>query len=38
MKLLSYLNDIGVDEELRRLGAKDGSIVELDDFDFEYYN
>ena len=38
MKLLSYLNDIGVDDELRKIGAKDGSTVELDDFDFEYYN
>ncbi len=38
MKLLSYLNDIGVDAELRKLGARDGSLIELCDFEFEYFN
>jgi GTP-binding protein len=37
MKLLSYLNSLGVDDELKRLGAKNGAIVEIDDFQFEYY-
>ena len=38
MKLLSYLNSIGVDDELRKIGARDGSSVIIDDFEFEYYN
>jgi len=38
MKLLSYLNSLGVDDELRKLGARDGSSVIIDDFEFEYYN
>ncbi|MFA6796642.1 MAG: Obg family GTPase CgtA, partial [Bacilli bacterium] len=38
MKLLSYLNSIGVDDELRKLGARDGSSVMIGDFEFEYYN
>ena len=37
MKLLTYLNKIGVDERLKELGAKDGDIVKLSDFEFEYY-
>lgn len=37
MKLLSYLNNIGVDDELVRLGAKDGDVVELGDYEFEYF-
>lgn len=37
MQLLKYLTDIGVDAELRRLGAKDGDEVEIDDFTFTYY-
>lgn len=38
MKLLSYLNSIGVDDELKKIGARDGSSVLIDDFEFEYYN
>ena len=38
MKLLSYLNSLGDDDELRKLGARDGSSVIIDDFEFEYYN
>lgn len=37
MKLIAYLNKIGIDEELRKMGAKDGDIVKLVDFEFEYY-
>lgn len=37
MKLLSYLNNIGVDDELTRLGAKDGDEVEIGDYTFEYF-
>ena len=37
MKLLTYLNKIGVDERLKELGAKNGDIVKLSDFEFEYY-
>jgi GTP-binding protein len=36
MKLLSYLRKIGVEKELKRLGAKDGDTVVLCDFEFEY--
>lgn len=37
MKLLSYLNRIGVDAKLKELGVRDGSTVVLDDFEFEYF-
>ncbi|HBD06159.1 MAG TPA: GTPase ObgE [Firmicutes bacterium] len=37
MKLLKYLDKIGVERKLRELGAKDGSTVILDDFEFEYF-
>lgn len=37
MKLIAYLNRIGVDDRLKEMGAKDGSIVRLDDFEFEYF-
>ena len=37
MKLITYLNKIGVDEELKRLGAKDEDIVKISDFEFEYF-
>ena len=36
LKLLDYLRRIGVDDELRRLGAKDGDTVTLCDFEFDY--
>ncbi|MBQ1879295.1 MAG: Obg family GTPase CgtA, partial [Bacilli bacterium] len=35
-KLISYLNRIGVDEELRKRGAKNGDNVMIGDFQFEY--
>ena len=38
MKLTSYLNSIGINEELKRIGAKDGSTINLDGFEFEYYD
>lgn len=38
MKLLAYLNKIGVDDALHNMGVKDGSTVILDDFEFDYYN
>ncbi|MCI2068834.1 MAG: GTPase ObgE [Bacilli bacterium] len=37
MKLLSYLNSLGVNDELHRLGAKNGDEVMIEDFTFEYY-
>lgn len=37
MRLITYLNKIGVDKELHRLGAKDGDTVKLKDFSFDYY-
>jgi Obg family GTPase CgtA-like protein len=37
LQLLAYLSRIGVDAELRRLGAKNGSSVMIDDFEFEYF-
>ncbi len=37
MRLITYLNKIGVDEELHKLGAKDGDIVKISDFEFEYF-
>lgn len=36
LRLLSYLRKVGVDDELERLGAKDGDTVYLMDFAFEY--
>lgn len=38
MKLLAHLRHIGVDDELEKLGAKDGDEVMLDDFIFDYYS
>lgn len=37
MRLITYLNKIGIDEELHKLGAKDGDIVKISDFEFEYF-
>ena len=37
MRLITYLNKIGVDKELHKLGAKDGDTVKLKDFSFDYY-
>ena len=37
IKFITYLNKIGVDEELKRLGAKDEDIVKISDFEFEYF-
>ncbi len=36
LKLISHLRRVGVDDELERMGAKDGDTVQLDDFIFEY--
>ncbi len=38
MRLITYLNKIGVNEELARLNAEDGDIIKISDFEFEYYN
>lgn len=38
MKLLAYLNKIGVDDALHKMNVKDGATIILDDFEFEYYN
>ena len=37
MKLLTKLRKLKVDDKLEELGAKDGDLVYLDDFTFEYY-
>ena len=37
MKLITHLRKIGVDDELARMGAKDGDLVQLCDFEFEYF-
>lgn len=38
MKLIVTLRNLGVDDELRKMGAKDGATVQLCDFEFEYFN
>ena len=35
-QLIAYLQRLGVDEALREKGAKDGDLVQLCDFEFEY--
>lgn len=37
MRLITYLTKIGVDEKLKEIGAEDGDIVKLKDFEFEYF-
>ena len=37
MRLITYLNKIGVDRELHKMGAKDGDTVKLKDFSFDFY-
>ena len=37
MKLLTRLRKLKIDDKLEELGAKDGDLVYLDDFTFEYY-
>lgn len=37
MRLITYLNKIGVDNKLKELHAEDGDIVKLSDFEFEYF-
>ena len=37
MKLLSILRNLGVDEKLHEIGAKDGDTVILCDFEFEFF-
>ena len=37
MKLLTKLRKLKVDDKLEEMGAKDGDLVILDDFTFEYY-
>ncbi len=36
MKVFSYLNSLNINEQLKELGAKDGSIIRIKDFEFEY--
>ena len=37
LRLIHYLDKIGVDEKLHELGAKNGDTVKLEDFEFEYF-
>jgi GTPase len=37
MRFARMLRRMGVDEELRRRGAKDGDIVHIDDYSFEFF-
>lgn len=37
-KLVKYLDKLGVEDELEKMGAKNGDTVYLDDFAFEYFN
>jgi len=37
MRLIQYLNRIGVDKELHKMGAKDGDTVKLKDYSFDYF-
>lgn len=37
MRLITYLNKIGIDNALKEAGAKDGDTVILEDFYFTYY-
>ena len=37
MKLLTKLRKLRIDDKLEEMGAKDGDLVYLDDFTFEYY-
>lgn len=37
MRFARKLRHMGVDEELRRRGAKDGDIVHIDDYSFEFF-
>ena len=37
MRLITYLNKIGVDKKLHEIGAQDGDTVRLCDFEFEYF-
>lgn len=36
LKLITHLRNIGVDDELEKMGAQDGDTVKLVDFEFEY--
>lgn len=36
MKAFSYLNSLSINEQLKELGAKSGSIIRINDFEFEY--
>lgn len=38
LKLLTHLRAVGVDDELEKMGAKNGDTVKLCDFEFEYIN
>ena len=37
LRLLTYLNKIGVDEKLHEIGARTGDTVKIADFEFEYF-
>jgi GTP-binding protein len=36
MLLITHLRVVGIDDELEKMGAKDGDSVKLCDFEFEY--
>ncbi len=38
MRLITHLRKLGVDDRLEAMGAQDGDIVRLCDFEFEYFN
>lgn len=37
LKLIQYLEKIGVDDKLHKIGAKNGNTIKLEDFEFEYF-
>ena len=37
LKLIQYLEKIGVDNKLHKMGAKNGDTIKLEDFEFEYF-
>lgn len=37
LRLIRYLEKIGVDDKLHELGAKNGDTIKLEDFEFEYF-
>lgn len=37
-KLLSIIRNLGIDDQLHKMGLEDGDLVSLCDFEFEYFN